>query len=54
MYVCFASDVYMCAGGTCRLQRKGLDLLGLELQVVVNLLTWVLGTKLADRSGEHS
>jgi hypothetical protein len=30
----------------CRSQKKELDILELELQVVVSYLTWVLGTKL--------
>lgn len=44
--VCLCSLCDVCVGGTFSDQKKVLDPLELELQVIVSCLTWALGTKL--------
>ena len=47
MYACVSGCMYACymQAGVCGGQERVLDPLELELQIVVNHLTWVLGTE---------
>lgn len=45
--------VYIAAGGACRVQKRALDPLGLELLAVVGHHMWVLGTELGSLKEQY-